>query len=108
MAEKVINLTPHSVHMVRESGEVKIYPPSGTVARVEVLRISVGEVDGIPVYESRSVDCSGLPEREPGTWYIVSRAVAAAVGRDDLLVPDELVRDENGNITGAKSFALVK
>jgi hypothetical protein len=38
----------------------------------------------------------------------VSRAVAAAVGRDDLLVPDELVRDENGNITGAKSFALVK
>lgn len=44
---------------------------------------------------------------ELANYYIVSRMVANALpNRKDLLVPNELVRDDQGNIIGCRSFEV--
>jgi len=71
---------------------------------VPVVRVRVGEVDGVPLvrqYHGRTV----LPEERPGTWYIVSTLVAAAhPGRRDLLVPTDLVRSADGTVVGCRAL----
>lgn len=49
------------------------------------------------------------PKGEPHTYtiYIVSRIVKQSVpDRDDVVVPDDLIRDDNGNIIGCRRFSL--
>jgi len=48
-----------------------------------------------------------LPDPPEGVYYIVSLAVAQAARRPDLLVPDDMVRDEQGRILGCRRFAVV-
>ena len=44
-----------------------------------------------------------LPDPVPGVLLIVSRMVAEhTAGRDDLVFPDDLVRDESGAVTGCR------
>ena len=110
MSVHVINLTPHSLNLVTDSGTVTI-PPSGTVARVAVARESVGTVtiDGVTVPLSRTTygAVEGLPDPAPDTLYVVSAVVAAAAkDRKDLVVPDDLVRDEQGRVVGARGLAF--
>ena len=107
---KIINLTPHEVTVVGSNGEVLAkFPPSGQVARCAVTRTAVGEINGIPVSRNVMGEIQGLPEKSEGTIYIVSRVVAeAAKGiRDDLVIPDDSVRDHEGRIIGCKGFAVV-
>lgn len=54
-------------------------------------------------------EVEGLPEPQEGTIFIVSALVAQALRgvRDDLVIPDDTVRDEQGRIIGCKSFARV-
>ena len=63
---------------------------------IKINSTSFGEVDG-------------LPEPQEGTIFIVSALVAQALkgARDDLVVPDDTVRDDRGVIIGCKSFARV-
>ena len=79
--DKVINLTPHVLRLT----DGREFAPSGTVARVAsrytdfdtrgVCRVAFGEV-------------SGVPDPQPGTLYIVSGMVAAAMpDRDDVVAP---------------------
>ena len=50
----------------------------------------------------------GLPHRRDNIFYIVSRVVAEARrDRDDLIIPDETVRDGEGRIIGCRGFASV-
>ena len=107
---KVVNLTPHTLTIITGSGAVTI-PPSGTVARVTVTRDSAGTVtiDGVDVPLSRTTygAVTDLPDPEPGTLYIVSSLVAAAArDRNDLVVPDALVRDDQGRVIGARGLAF--
>lgn len=60
------------------------------------------------VREVRTGEVTGLPPKGHGVLYIVSRAVAAAVDRDDVVVPYPLVRDETGRIIGAAGLARIK
>jgi len=98
---RIYNLTPHPVTVNHIT-----FPPSGRVARVEE-RVAL-EADFAPftlrhIKTGKVID---LPPEKEGVWYIVSRPVAlAAIGRKDLLVPDEFIRDKEGNIIGAKAFA---
>ena len=54
-------------------------------------------------------EVEGLPAPEDGTLFIVSALVAQALKgvRNDLVVPDDTVRDDRGVIIGCKSFARV-
>jgi len=103
---KIVNLTPHTVNI--EGG--MSYPPSGQVARVSCSQKAIGVLpDGTPLSRCEYGDVEGLPTHpEEGTMYIVSRLVLAAsewdVQRNDLLVPSDLVRDEEGRVIGCRSF----
>ena len=103
--KKIINLTPHSVNIIKEGGE-KITIPSSGIARCTQTTSVVGDINGIPLTTTTFGDVEGLPLEEKNIFFIVSRLVLSACkDRHDLLVPNELVRDENGNIIGCRSLA---
>jgi len=102
---RFVNLTPHRV-TIRAGEEDVVLPPSGTVARIreEAIGEWVAVVDGVPapVREIALAAVEGLPEPEPGVFYLVSRVVAMTVdGRDDLVCPGDLIRNEAGQVVGA-------
>ena len=104
--KKIINLTPHSVNIVCDNGNVITYNPSGTVARCSQNTIKIGDVNGIPLTQTSFGDVVDLPLPQKDTIFIVSRLVInACPDRDDLVVPNDIVRDDHGNIIGCKSFA---
>lgn len=93
----MLNLTPHSITVGGTT-----FPPSGSVARVEVCDEAIGTcpVTGVPIVRRVYGDVMGLPE--PGTPCLVSALVAAAVpGRPGVYAPDTgptAVRNEHGQI----------
>ena len=105
---KLKNFTPHNVVIVINELE-KIAIPSDGIARVtETKSITPSiDVDGVVIetFTSSFGEVENLPPQEEGVMVIVSALVADATkGRDDLLVPGELVRDDGGNIVGCKSL----
>ena len=104
---KLKNFTPHNVVIV--INETKIVIPSDGIARVtETKTVAPSiDVDGVIIetFISSFGEVENLPPQEEGVMVIVSALVASATkGRDDLLVPGELVRDDGGNIVGCKSL----
>ena len=104
----IINLTAHDVNIVCDNGDVKTFKPSGTVARCSQKTVTIGAVNGISLTHTSFGQVVDLPDKKIDTIYIVSRLVLIACKgiRDDLVVPNDLVRDEGGNIIGCKSFAI--
>ena len=80
------NLTPHSIH-VAVDGEIRVFPPSGEIARVSTVEQVIGEFTGLP---------------EEGEPCLVSAIVLEAVkGRKGVYAPDSgptAVRNEKGHI----------
>lgn len=108
---KIINLTPHSVNVIRDDNSVAItIEASGNVARCSqtidiVDTINVNNI-AIPVSSSSYGEVVDLPAPQDDTYYIVSRLVMSACpNRQDLLVPNDLVRDEAGRVIGCRSLA---
>ena len=103
---KVVNLTPHPVVVLRDGERIE-FPPSGQVARLGEEIVSTGmTIEGVPVVEKR-LSGLDLPPVQPGVFYIVSLAVAQVARREDLLVPDDLVRDERGQVIGCRRLARI-
>ena len=105
---EIVNLTPHPVRIVGIEGKEIEIKPSGVIARVTTKKEKVGEIEvegiKVPIYKTIWGEVEGLPESD-GRIYIVSSVVASRLrGREDVVVPDDFVRDERGNIIGAKSF----
>lgn len=98
----VVNMTPHDVNIVGG----KTYKRSGAEVRLKVETVPAEPLpDGTPTTKTIFGEPVGLPEFQEGTYYIVSQLVKNALpNRSDLLVPAEIVRDEKGQITGAKSL----
>jgi len=126
---KIVNLTPHNVRILTGNdifpGKMNVYAdfPSHGVARCRVESEHIdsfsccfdGEVGNnaspmvgcIPIRRIGYGEVEGLPEPETGVYYIVSRLVKQAVpDRTDCLVPDDMIRDEEGKILGCTGFAL--
>jgi len=108
---KIVNLTPHTLNLFVGDKELQI-PPSGIIARCEVTRQQVGiiTVDGIEIPVNRTVfgKVENLPEPQEGVVYVVSALVAQAVpDREDVFIPDDTMRDEQGRIIGARALARV-
>jgi hypothetical protein len=108
--KRIINCTPHVINLVDQEGNL-IYTvqPSGWVARCSVDKMQVGDISGIPVYRNVYGEVQNLPCGQDGYIFVVSQLVAQTLKdhRDDLVVPDDLVRDQHGNIIGCKGLAKV-
>lgn len=110
---KLINLTTHSVLIRRDTGEQVSIPPSGSVARCreQFLPIVDVEYEGVEIPINRVVyELEGLPDCEPGVFYIVSELAAkaaVALGRNDIIVTAQKYRDNAGRVYACKSFLMV-
>lgn len=104
---RIINLTPHTINLYR-NGEMIMAIPSSGVARVSVTSQVIGEVNGFPIKQNVYGEIIDLPDPIGETVYIVSALVAqAAKDRTDLLVVNDTVRNENGQIIGCQGFARI-
>lgn len=111
----MLNLTPHSIHIHTNDGVIAI-PPSGTIARVEVENVIVGNhtVEGIeiPVITRKTGVVSGLP-KDMKTPFLVSGMVLDSLGSEYHGVafsPDtgaSCIRDEKGRIVGVTQLVTV-
>lgn len=100
-----VNLTPHDLNVVAHDGSVRVFPKSGSVARVSVQRLPREGLDGVLVSANVYGDVEGLPEPVEGVALVVSALVLARVpNRLDVFAPGELVRDEGGNVVGCKGL----
>ena len=103
----IINLTAHPITIRPDNGPEVIYPPSGTVARIQSESTEVALVNGIPVVQNHFGKVDGLPAYDVETVYIVSTMVAQAnTGRYDLVSPDTgpTAYREAGQIVAVRRF----
>ena len=107
----VVNLTPHAVTVRVVDAEI-VFPPTGKVARVEMVRTECGQLDlgrkdcgNIPVCTCIPGPVTGLPDPQDGVRLIVSAMVRVSLPtRGDLLSPADFIRDAIGNIVACRSF----
>lgn len=110
---ELVNLTPHPLTIVGADGEVLLnQAPDGPMARCLEERREVGTISAaghpIPLREVGFGAVTGLPAPRAGVLYVVSRATAETAGRDDVVYPDEQVRDKDGRIIGCRALARAK
>lgn len=103
----IVNLTPHGINLLnRDLTPLVTIPASGNVARCTQETIPNGNIGGIPITATSFGEVEGLPQEKEATYYIVSRLVMQGCpSRRDLLVPNELQRDDEGHIIGCLSLA---
>ena len=101
----IVNLTPHALNLFRENGEQVVIESTG-LARCTVTTRQVGTCNGIRVNESQFGEVTGLPEPQADTVYVVSAMVLTALHgtRPDVLGLSEYVRNEAGQVVGAKAL----
>jgi hypothetical protein len=109
--KNIINCTPHAVNVIVD-GVTTVIPASGIVPRCKQDTVQIGSVlvDGsdIPITRTQFGVVEDLPDATDGTLLIVSMLVAKACpDRDDLVIPNGIVRDADGNIIGCTSLATV-
>ena len=103
----LVNLTPHALTL-RADGTDTVLAPSGTVARVSSTPGALETIPGVPVPVAGAQvfgGVEGLPEPVPGTLFVVSALVLAALqgSRPDVGGPgtgptDGAVRNETGHV----------
>lgn len=108
MTTTLVNCTPHALTLRTETGTDTVLPPSGTVARVTSTPGALETVPGVPVPVAGAQTFGavvGLPEPTPGTLFVVSALVLAALkgSRPDVVGPgtgpnDGAVRNDKGQI----------
>ena len=98
---KIVNLTPHTVNVGDQT-----FPASGQLARCEETWEQVDIVKGITFLMNFKYGETNLPEEQSDTYLIVSLQVALAEpNRNDLLIAVGQIRNEAGQIIGAKGLA---
>ena len=108
---RFVNLTPHSVTILREGREPLTIPSSGVV-RVGTTSLRVYTVESIPCVRQEYSEIDRLPDPVPGTMYIVSLiALQAIEGRSDVCAPatgpnDGAVRDDRGQIVAVTKLVV--
>ena len=108
---KVVNCTPHDVNLITTKGNIT-FPRSGIIPRLTEQQNKINSINSngieIDIMEKSFNEVEGLPEPKENTIYIVSALVAGAVkNRDDLVVPNDTIRDDQGMIVGCKNLAKI-
>ena len=103
---KFVNLTPHTLTFIPETGTPREFPPTGTVARAATVSTPSAPIDGIPVVTMAHGETTGIPAPVEDTVFIVSSIAAEGIAksRTDVFVPTDFVRDDKGNIIGFKTL----
>ena len=108
---KVYNLTPHNLNIIDSDGNVTVVSASGAIARVGTTEVLVGRLGKINVVQRHFNDVDwgfDMPQMKKDTVYIVSSLVASAIkDRHDILVPGNLVRNNEGQPIGCQGLAMV-
>lgn len=104
--QTIINLTPHDINVISDTGNRITYPRSNTMARVFSTSTRVGQLeDGTPLFRTSYGEVEGLPDPQDNTIYIVSSMIRSRLPeRTDLASPCGLVRDSDGNIIGCSGL----
>ncbi len=106
---KFLNLTPHPLVIYDELGtEVLSLMPAENMRTPRVMQSNerIMSVGGVPVFKPTFGAVSNLPPAVEGVTYIVSRMVRQATeGRPDVMCPGPAIRDELGNIKGARGLS---
>lgn len=103
----LINLTPHTINIgslaIVSSGVVRCKVSTEVISNITFAGVS------IPITSTVMGEVEGLPEPQENNLYIVSRIVADMLRdtRNDLVYPDQLVRDDKGIIQGCQSLSTV-
>ena len=101
---QLVNLTPHTLNIHSNDNVIDI-APSGEIARVTTSYNHTNTVAGINVYSCVYGNISGLPEPQENKIFVVSGVVkSAAINREDVMSPGELIRDENGKPIGCNGL----
>jgi hypothetical protein len=98
------NFTPHPINL----GDREI-PSEGIIRCQEIVEI-VGEFEGVELIKKTFGALEGLPEYDENTLIVASIIAATAaktIGRNDVVVPGEVIRDEQGRIIGCKNLAIL-
>lgn len=104
-----VNLTPHSVNIMRAGAPNLIVPASGTVARVKSTSLKVNEARACDIIAISYGEVEDLPAPVAGTVYIVSAMVAARVqDRPDVMSPWGLQRDSDGVVIACKGLVATQ
>ena len=109
---KLVNLTPHAIHLYKDGDLMLTIEKPESALRLpeeqEHLFFIGASGKQIEVKKKKFGETYQLPEPKKGVLYIVSLIVALAFPkRQDFLVTNDAVRDENGNIIGCKGFSKV-
>ena len=113
---KIVNLTPHALHIRRADGTDVMVEPSGTVPRLATRRETLQPIrcdDGVDIPVSRAAfgALTGMPNSEDGCIYVVSALCAQSSelqGRTDVYAPGEAIRDGGGNIVGSQGLSYIE
>jgi hypothetical protein len=112
---RLVNLCPHEIDLILDDGQEVVLPACAKPARASmdrrlerVIRLDLDdETVEVPVSSVELGEVHELPDPVAGTWYVVSLVVAYAhPERDDLLVPDDLVRDEQGRVIACQALSV--
>ena len=110
----LVNLTPHAVSIIDESGFPQRTYLSAGVARAAQTNEAVGTINGVPVVRSTFGEAQGFPahafDPDDNTRFIVSAitapaAIAAGIDPSKLLLTSQPVLDNDKRIIGARAFA---
>lgn len=102
--KKLVNLTPHPVSFIHDQGQIEL-PACPNPIRLKETLVKVGEVEGIGVFDISYGEPENLPEPRAGRLLIVPTLIRQALPhRFDLVSPCQFVRDEQGQVTGAKGL----
>jgi hypothetical protein len=97
----MLNLTPHSITVRLPDGTERVYPPSGTVARVVTFETSAADLDGIKTAYRRTGNVEGLTLPLTGPVLVSGMVLAELSGADNVFAPDSgssAIRDERGQV----------
>jgi len=103
---KLINATEHPIRIVHEDGTlITEIPPSGIVIRLlSSTVVPVDTFDGIPITKTYLRHLPICPRKKMECIILFLQMIKNAFPqREDLLVPTQMVRDENDTIVGAQS-----
>lgn len=104
----IVNLTPHTVNLKLANGKIQTIERKGRIPRIEEIIEYQTSIDGAFIYGINYGGVIDAPPVMPGTCYVVSRMVAEALpGRDDLLFPLMLERDQVGNVVSANALGRI-
>ena len=106
---KFINLTPHTVKLIKYDGDIIAEFPSEGYVQVKTRHNYHFNDEGIPTGKIIYEELINMPEPKENTIYILSTIsfnAAKAKGRNDVCFPaGYMYRDEDGQIKGCEFLA---